>query len=51
MQVLAEGIEHLEQAEFLKACGCDSAQGYLFGRPMPAPAFAAQLSNLKREQT
>ncbi len=51
MQVLAEGIEHLEQAEFLKACGCDSAQGYLFGRPMPAPAFAEQLSNLKREQT
>lgn len=30
----AEGIETPEQLEFVKACGCSSAQGYLLGRPV-----------------
>ncbi len=33
MKVLAEGIEHADQAAFLKALGCDFGQGYHFGRP------------------
>ncbi|MBU1329268.1 MAG: EAL domain-containing protein [Gammaproteobacteria bacterium] len=33
MKVLAEGIEHPDQAAFLKALGCDFGQGYHFGRP------------------
>ncbi len=32
----AEGIETPEQLEWLKATGCASGQGYLFGRPAPA---------------
>lgn len=36
MSVVAEGVEQLEHLEFLRRCGCDSAQGYLSSRPMPA---------------
>lgn len=33
LQVVAEGIETSRQLALLRACGCDQAQGYLFGRP------------------
>jgi len=34
MTVTAEGVETEIQKDFLKALGCDSAQGYLFGKPV-----------------
>jgi len=40
---LAEGIEHDEQAEALRALGCDLGQGYAIGRAVGADALAAQL--------
>lgn len=34
MTVVAEGVETSRQLDFLKASGCDSAQGYFIGKPM-----------------
>ncbi|MEM7524807.1 MAG: EAL domain-containing protein, partial [Pseudomonadota bacterium] len=39
--VVAEGVERPEQAEKLKAFGCEEAQGFLYSRPIEASAFAA----------
>ncbi|HWC50575.1 MAG TPA: EAL domain-containing protein [Nitrospira sp.] len=39
LEVLAEGVEDERQRSILVAEGCDQAQGYLFGRPMPAAEF------------
>jgi EAL domain-containing protein (putative c-di-GMP-specific phosphodiesterase class I) len=44
MKTVAEGVERPAQLAFLREEGCDFAQGYLLGRPMPAaavPHFAA----------
>ncbi|MCR3956766.1 MAG: EAL domain-containing protein, partial [Gudongella sp.] len=32
--VVAEGVEHKEQVEYLKDCGCDMVQGYFISKPM-----------------
>lgn len=34
MSIVAEGIENLEQVEFLKSLGCDQGQGYHYAKPM-----------------
>ncbi len=36
--VLAEGVETNMHLDLLEAEGCDEVQGYLFGRPAPAPS-------------
>lgn len=37
--LVAEGVETKEQAEFLSSCGCDTAQGYYYSKPMPLDDF------------
>lgn len=44
MRVVAEGVENDEQLEFARSVGCDRAQGYLLGRPMPAEQIAELLT-------
>ncbi|MBS4099517.1 MAG: EAL domain-containing protein [Sulfuricella sp.] len=44
LKVVAEGVESVEQLEFLRQNGCDIIQGYWLARPMPAGDFAAFLS-------
>lgn len=34
LDMVAEGVETKEQAEFLEKCGCDVAQGYFYSRPV-----------------
>jgi diguanylate cyclase (GGDEF)-like protein/PAS domain S-box-containing protein len=45
LQVIAEGIETIEQKEFLKSLNCDEMQGYIYSRPLPADKFEILLKN------
>ena len=49
LQIIAEGVETEEQSNFLKEIGCDIAQGYYYGRPMPIEEFEKFLFH-NREQ-
>ncbi|AOR22313.1 GGDEF domain-containing protein [Clostridium taeniosporum] len=39
LNVICEGVETNEQAEFLSGLGCNNAQGYLYAKPMPVKDF------------
>jgi len=43
MKVTAEGVETKHLLKILSDMGCDAAQGYFIGKPMPVEAFAAWL--------
>lgn len=43
-KVLAEGVETVEQLNFLREKGCDAYQGYIKNRPLSAQAFAELLA-------
>jgi EAL domain-containing protein (putative c-di-GMP-specific phosphodiesterase class I) len=43
MDVVAEGIETVEQSQILRQMGCRYGQGFLFARPMPVPQISSLL--------
>ncbi len=50
LKVVAEGVETLEQLEFLRQGECDEIQGYYFSRPLDAEAFAEFLARHTAEE-
>ncbi|SCW79190.1 MULTISPECIES: EAL domain-containing protein [unclassified Pseudomonas] len=44
LDMVAEGIETVEQSDYLNAHGVNFLQGYLFGRPMSGQAFVETLT-------
>jgi diguanylate cyclase (GGDEF)-like protein/PAS domain S-box-containing protein len=43
LRTIAEGVERPSQVDAIRRLGCDSAQGYLLGRPVPPSTFEAYL--------
>jgi EAL domain-containing protein (putative c-di-GMP-specific phosphodiesterase class I) len=48
LTAVAEGVEDDAQHEFLRRVGCDAAQGYHFGRPVPGDEIVAAVLELAR---
>ncbi|RYD48104.1 MAG: EAL domain-containing protein, partial [Sphingomonadales bacterium] len=44
MEVTAEGVETEEQAEMVRAAGCDQIQGWLYFKAMPASEISQHLT-------
>ena len=49
MEVLAEGVETLEQVEFLHSVGLDRIQGFFYSRPLEGDAFLACMPKAEPE--
>jgi len=45
MGIIAEGVENAGQVRILSEMGCNTAQGYLFSRPMPFASMAGFLGH------
>jgi predicted signal transduction protein with EAL and GGDEF domain len=45
LRVVAEGVEDEETWRQLRGMGCDAAQGFLIGAPMPAREFLAWIAS------
>ena len=39
IEIVAEGVETKEQAEYLLQCGCNTAQGYYYSKPVSLDEF------------
>lgn len=48
MQVIAEGVETVEQETYIISEGCHEGQGYLYSKPLPARELAAYLKQAQR---
>lgn len=48
-QTVAEGIENVDQLDFLKAEGCDQVQGYFLSKPVPPEEIYTVIARLTNE--
>jgi diguanylate cyclase (GGDEF)-like protein len=48
--VVAEGVERADEATFLRSIGCEYAQGYHFGEPIPERAVLQLLKMVRRSE-
>ncbi|MCG8906677.1 MULTISPECIES: putative bifunctional diguanylate cyclase/phosphodiesterase [Pseudomonas] len=48
MQVIAEGVETVEQEAYIIAQGCHEGQGYLYSKPLPARELTLYLRQARR---
>ena len=48
LTAVAEGVESMEDWQMLAELGCDIAQGYLIGRPVPGSELQATISRWRR---
>ncbi len=46
VETTAEGVETIEQLDFVRECGCTAVQGYYFGRPCPAAEVGHTIERL-----
>ena len=47
--VIAEGVETMEQADYMKSIGCRYVQGYLYAKPLPEEEFCEKLGLMEHE--
>ncbi len=45
LQVIAEGVETIEQQDYLGACGVDFMQGFLYAKPMSIEDFSKSINH------
>ncbi len=51
LTTVAEGVETKEQLGFLRTCGCELIQGFLFAKPMPRDSFLSLLYTAHETQS
>ncbi|WJV24454.1 MULTISPECIES: putative bifunctional diguanylate cyclase/phosphodiesterase [Pseudomonas] len=51
LKIVAEGVETVEQQELLTRLGCNTLQGYLLGRPLPAESLINSLATAAMAET
>ena len=50
IRTVAEGVETLENEEFLQEIHCDYGQGYYYSRPIPVDVFEEKFLRGKRRE-
>lgn len=51
LPVIAEGVERIHQADYLRSIGCDYMQGYLYSKPIPDNEYKSLLSSSNISKT